>query len=395
MPTHTLDTLYRQRKDGKWQVCKMSVTQKDAEDPATITTVHGIEDGKQQTDTKVVSSGKNIGKSNETTIWEQALSDAQSKWNKKKDSGYNTSKIKLKDDKFLPMLAYEYEKRVSSVFRQMKKDDKKKATVIIQPKLDGVRASVYLVDGKPQMFSRKGKNISVVAPHILKHFEKMPDTLVVDGELYSLEGNIQAIAGAANKKTYDPERHSQLCFVIFDAYWKNKPDLSFLERFTKDAKVSKDETVFPVDKFEFSWALCKPFQISTKEELDKIVLEKHREATDCGFEGVMVRFDHYPYMKQKRTVGLLKFKQFFDEEYTIVDITTPKSGRTAGTAIYVCKTEDDVQFNCDSTGTLQQRRELYDNREKLIGEQLTVQYQDLTDDGVPRFPKGIAVRNYE
>jgi DNA ligase-1 len=32
---------------------------------------------------------------------------------------------------------------------------------------------------------------------------------------------------------------------------------------------------------------------------------------------------------------------------------------------------------------------------ELIGKRLTVRYQELTDGGVPRFPVGVAVRDYE
>jgi len=38
---------------------------------------------------------------------------------------------------------------------------------------------------------------------------------------------------------------------------------------------------------------------------------------------------------------------------------------------------------------------LFQNGSNYIGQQLTVRYQELTDDGVPRFPVGIAIRNYE
>lgn len=390
-----LDTLYRQRKDGKWQVCKIKVYQETDEKPASITTTHGIEDAKQQIDINLVFSGKNLGKANATTAWQQALSEAQSKWNEKRDSGYHVNKIQLADDDFLPMLAYEYEERIPSVFREMKKENRDTLTIHIQPKLDGVRASVYIVDGKPQMFSRKGKNISVSAPHILQHFVNMSPDIIIDGELYSQHGNIQAIAGAANKKTYEEDRHGKLCFVIFDAYRKDDPGLFFDERFNGLAKIEHDDIVFPIDRVDFSQGLCKTIRVSTQEELDTHVLQAHREATEAGFEGIMVRVNHYPYMKQKRTIGLLKYKQFHDAEYEIVDITTPSSGRTAGAAIFVCKTSNNIQFNCDSIGTLQERRSLYGNRANLIGKMLTVQYQDLTDDAVPRFPKAIVVRDYE
>ena len=41
------------------------------------------------------------------------------------------------------------------------------------------------------------------------------------------------------------------------------------------------------------------------------------------------------------------------------------------------------------------RKALFKYGRDYIGEMLTVRYQELTDDGVPRFPVGIAIRDYE
>jgi DNA ligase-1 len=38
---------------------------------------------------------------------------------------------------------------------------------------------------------------------------------------------------------------------------------------------------------------------------------------------------------------------------------------------------------------------MYDNGGEYVGKMLTVRYQEMTDIGVPRFPVGIAFRDYE
>lgn len=35
------------------------------------------------------------------------------------------------------------------------------------------------------------------------------------------------------------------------------------------------------------------------------------------------------------------------------------------------------------------------NKSKYIGKNLTVQFQNLTDAGIPRFPVGLEIRDYE
>ena len=46
-------------------------------------------------------------------------------------------------------------------------------------------------------------------------------------------------------------------------------------------------------------------------------------------------------------------------------------------------------------GTDEQRREQWTNWKQYLGKMLTVKYQYLSDDGVPIFPVGITVRDYE
>jgi len=103
-----LPTLYGLSKKGK--VKEWSISVYDSNYP-TIVTMHGYSDGKKQVDKKEIKVGKNIGRSNETSPWEQALSQAKSTWNKKKDNNYYEVLPKKEDMVKLPMLALEYSKR--------------------------------------------------------------------------------------------------------------------------------------------------------------------------------------------------------------------------------------------------------------------------------------------
>jgi hypothetical protein len=46
-------------------------------------------------------------------------------------------------------------------------------------------------------------------------------------------------------------------------------------------------------------------------------------------------------------------------------------------------------------GTEEYLTELWEQKDQLIGQQATIKYFELTVDNVPRFPKVIAIRNYE
>jgi len=63
--------------------------------------------------------------------------------------------------------------------------------------------------------------------------------------------------------------------------------------------------------------------------------------------------------------------------------------------VWICETAKGQRFKCRPKGTQADRRDKYRNRQKYFGKMLTVKYQELTNDGIPRFPVGIAIRDYE
>ena len=70
-------------------------------------------------------------------------------------------------------------------------------------------------------------------------------------------------------------------------------------------------------------------------------------------------------------------------------------GAEVGCVIWICETEDKKQFACRPRGTREERQELFATGAEHVGKMLTVRYQELTDDGLLRFPVGIAIRDYE
>jgi DNA ligase-1 len=90
---------------------------------------------------------------------------------------------------------------------------------------------------------------------------------------------------------------------------------------------------------------------------------------------------------------LLKYKIAEDAEYTIVNVLEGK-GKELGCAIFECQAGEKT-FTVRPIGTEEYRKQLWADRDKLIGLPLTVKYNGLTDEGLPRFPVGKEVRIYE
>src|SRR5689334_16299941 len=87
----TFPTLYKKTSSGAIQMWTISVDYHlggEKGESALIQTVFGQVDGKKQIANDVVLEGKNIGKANETTAFEQAISEAKSQWERKKKKGY-------------------------------------------------------------------------------------------------------------------------------------------------------------------------------------------------------------------------------------------------------------------------------------------------------------------
>jgi hypothetical protein len=120
----------------------------------------------------------------------------------------------------------------------------------------------------------------------------------------------------------------------------------------------------------------------------------HKKHIEEGHEGTMIRDKDSVYEVGQRSNYLLKFKDFQTEEYEIIGANTGQ-GRDANAVVWICKTKDGQQFTARPEGTIAQRENDYKNHEKFIGKMLTVRFQNLTALGVPRFPVGVTVRDYE
>lgn len=161
---------------SKGQIQQWQIIVKDN----TYWTVEGIKDGKLTVGKPTVVEGKNIGRANETSPAEQALSEAASKHQKKLDKNYN--EILTSEKKFFePMLAKDYKES---------KDINFKVRTFIQPKLDGLRC----INGNNELASRNGK-LYVACPHLHQN------EVLLDGELYnhSLKADFNKIVSLCKK----------------------------------------------------------------------------------------------------------------------------------------------------------------------------------------------------
>jgi DNA ligase-1 len=129
------------------------------------------------------------------------------------------------------------------------------------------------------------------------------------------------------------------------------------------------------------------------KDIEDIVLEQHNICVLNGYEGVMVRNCDSLYKSGYRSKDLQKYKEFIDDEFEIVG-GQEATGEDKGTVIFECMSKKCV-FSVRPRGSREFRRQMWENLQTYIGKKLTVRYQNLSELGVPRFPVGISVRDYE
>ena len=284
--------------------------------------------------TGLVDGKKTTSTTHVSLGYESAKKRAMTMWKNKQESG------------ILPMLAHKWEDRKRYI----------QEPFYVQPKLDGVRILVSNKGG----ISRTGK--------IVKGTEdwgkNLKDGEYLDGECY-LHGLSFEETTSAFKTC--PET---LEFHVFDYYDVNRPHLTFEER--------------------VKWVTVKTIKVAKKAD----VMTAHNTFVNQGYEGIMIRNTQGAYEPGKRSNNLLKFKTFETEEFKIVGVHEG-TGRDAGTPVWECETGGGDRFSVRPEGTVEKRRGAFERREELVGKMLTVRFQNMTVAGVPRFPIGIAIRDYE
>jgi len=367
MKHHEFPQLYAFASTKKIKTWSIHVYEND-EGHGVITRSHGYLDGKIQINSKIIKKGKNIGKSNETTPYEQAYSEAESEWKSKKDQNYQEEIPKKGDTPniILPMLAIDFNKRSHDI----------QYPAYVQPKLDGVRCLAIRKGDEIVYQSRNGKlyeTLKHLTPILLRH---MFDGDIFDGEIYTHGWSFQKLVSAVKKENEDTP---QLQYWVYDYA---RTDMKYIERLhTIESLISMNDYV----------KLLKSTEVYNKEQVE----EYHDQFVREGYEGVIIRnIDGY-YKFDYRSADLQKFKKFKDEEFVIAGFEEG-TGLEEGCVIFVCVTEDGKQFRVRPKGSRELRRKWLQESEQIWGKQLTVRHQEpRSEDNIPRFPVGIAIRDYE
>lgn len=382
-------TLYKNEDDGKrrmWRIVREGNKHK---------TFSGLEGGAITETNWTESQGKNIGNINATTPEEQASLDIAVKVRHKREKGFSETgdaPVVIDGREWTsPTLAQKWDAAKHRM----------SFPCFTSPKLDGIRC----ICDKDGMWSRNGKEF-VGAPHIRRQlqplFDESPD-LILDGELYnhSLREDFDKICSIIKKKRPTPadlaesEKHMQ--YWVFDI--KQGPDVEpsfpFKVRYSayrdllmenipgahgKPCWHRRYDDIFAVRQF-----ICD-------DEL--AVVKSCQKFIEDGFEGGMIRDPGAPYV-EKRSHMLLKYKLFIDKEFEVIDVEEGAGNRAGMMGRIKMKTKDGKVFDASAKGSHDFFKRLLEEKDEVIGKMATVQFQNYTPRGIPRFPVVVSIRDYE
>jgi ATP-dependent DNA ligase len=265
-----------------------------------------------------------------------------------------------------PMLAHNYTDRGNDI----------EFPCFLQPKLDGVRALYH----NNKFWSRNGNEF--VHLQVLKdELSNLSNDIILDGELYSYSMSFQKLVGLVKKKyltkSDEQDMDNLLVYVVYDIV----SDDDYKDRLKTLTKLFKNK----FNKVE----LLKTEICHSPDDIPLFLAKYEKE----GFEGLIVRNKIGSYIGG-RSVNLQKLKSFVDSEFEIIDYTEG-TGKDKGCVIWICKTPNNKEFKVRPSLPNEERKWYFDHGPEFVGKLLTVKYQSLSTNGIPRFPVGLTIRDYE
>ena len=262
--------------------------------------------------------------------------------------------------------------------------------VFIQPKLDGVRC-IFTKDGAYSRTGKKFHNLRHIEVKLKKFFNKNPD-VQLDGELYNhdLRNDFEQIISLVRKQkpTYE-DRVRAADMIQYHVYDFIVPFIGYEARL-KWLMSNKD-----LWHHRTKWHIVIPVETHRVYKYEEAANMHYDGFLKQGYEGSMLRLNGA--YEQKRSYNLQKFKDFSDDEATIVGYEAGKGKRTGTLGKFFMMDDNGIEFGCPPGKGYNYKdlANILDNVHDYIGKRATFTYFERTKAGNYRHPLFKCIRDYE
>ncbi len=384
--------LYKRNKNSK--ILEWSILVSDINGYPYILSTQGQLEGKKQQYKEEIKEGKQ-----KRTAYEQAVSEAQSQWNSKRDQGYKSledlgvmspdltenGKSVLGDllDQLLPKSntdANGLKKPMLAKSLAWTENDKRvKFPCYIQPKFNGVRCLCFLNEDKIVFLSREGKEYTPTLGHLAEELAPIfinDPSLILDGEIYHHGTPLNRII------SWVKDLQLETSLLEYHVYDLVNEDIQ-AGRFDSLTGLF---TLIDIQKSKIKRVWTKNIYC------DEDIIQFHTLVKQEKYEGAMIRFQNALYESGVRSNNLIKVKMFQEEEFEITGAILGKRG--ARDMVFTLKTKDNKSFEAAPIGTTEERQAYYDNIYNIRGKKGTVKFLEYTEYGKPFNPIFVAIRDY-
>jgi len=299
---------------------------------------------------------------------------------------------------YFPMLLRKYDKEGKHI----------KFPAYVQPKLDGTRVVGYLIHNDNPTYEdirlyTRTKKIYTGFHHIKKKL--LPaliemwdgESFYVDGEFYKHGMSLQKISGKVrNEEDTEEVTSDGVQLHLFDGFYPSKPSRKFKKR-----QEDLDELFSHITS---KWVRrVKTMIVKDEEEL----MEKYEYFVSKKYEGAVVKNIDGKYLSHPtrsstvlRSRTALKLKKRYSMEIPVHDFTEGTKGKDVGAILWIFKIKDKILTLQPKNITYEERYKLFKDAKKNFktkykGRMMTVEYEDLSKDGIPLRAKAAGFRDID
>lgn len=275
---------------------------------------------------------KGTGKAR-TTVLTQAIRDAHSKFKKMDKSG---------SDRIACMLLKSSGDTKASIFTDVDYQN----GIFVQKKYNGINCISYLDKqtnsivsysrDKKDVLMHKGITDDLMALLSKAAYDVRKESqLYICGELYKHGKSLQEISGEARRVKSD--KSDTLEYHVYDLFIKTDDNVESIPAIARQELLSK---IFDGLKLKFVFK-ADYYVVNNRTEIDQYT----KQFLDEKYEGAVGRRFIGVYKPGIRSDDVVKFKPIYDSEFEVIGFTCGEKGDNAGALIWICRTENDKEFN--------------------------------------------------